>query len=201
MQSKSRRADPLPPEERRREIVSAVVPLLARKGATVTTSEMAEAAGVAEGTLFTVFPDKPAVIFKAIEMTLDPVPVCDALGEIDPLASLETQLTEAAEILLARFETVSALVEVVRSMRDAGRGRSDEARRLVIESNATISAALSDLLARHHRSLRVDPSRAISAFRGLIFAGGSPLMPSEHRLTSSEIVSILLHGTVRKADV
>lgn len=193
MQSTSRRARPLPPEQRRREILTAVVPLLARKGAAVTTAEIAEAAGVAEGTLFTVFPDKPALIFKAIEMTLDPGPVCDALDRIDPRGSLETQLTEAAEILLARFGTVSALAEVVRSMGDAH--RSDEARRLVIETNATIAEALTELFARHPGSLRVEPSRAVSAFRGLIFAAASPFVPAEHRLASDEIVSILLRGT------
>ncbi|HUO45747.1 MAG TPA: helix-turn-helix domain-containing protein, partial [Acidimicrobiia bacterium] len=62
MSSKKARAEPLAPEDRRQAIVEAVIPLLVERGASVTTREMAEAAGIAEGTIFRVFPDKCALI-------------------------------------------------------------------------------------------------------------------------------------------
>ena len=49
------RAAPLSPDERRRAIVDAVLPLLIEHGRAVTTRQMAEAAGIAEGTIFRVF--------------------------------------------------------------------------------------------------------------------------------------------------
>ncbi|MBN9326134.1 MAG: TetR family transcriptional regulator, partial [Cellulomonas sp.] len=45
----------MPPDERRRAILRAVLPVVRERGADVTTRELAEAAGVAEGTLFRVF--------------------------------------------------------------------------------------------------------------------------------------------------
>src|SRR5690606_24835873 len=46
------RARPLAPEERREAILDAVLPLLRERGREVTSRELAEAAGVAEGTIF-----------------------------------------------------------------------------------------------------------------------------------------------------
>jgi AcrR family transcriptional regulator len=45
------------PDDRRRAIVAAVVPLLLEHGDDVSTRQIADAAGIAEGTIFRVFPD------------------------------------------------------------------------------------------------------------------------------------------------
>ena len=62
------------PDERRRAIVDAVVPLLLQHGDDVTTKQIAEAAGIAEGTIFRVFPDKAALLMAVAEETIEPVP-------------------------------------------------------------------------------------------------------------------------------
>ena len=72
MNSQKARARPLSPEDRRAAILDAVIPLLIDHGAAVTTAEMAEAAGIAEGTIFRVFPDKASLLHAAIERSLDP---------------------------------------------------------------------------------------------------------------------------------
>ena len=118
MQTRSRRAEPLSAEERRRSILTAVIPLLIQKGSAVTSAEMAEAAGVAEGTIFRVFADKTAIINEAVRVTIDPGPTCEALAQIDPSTSLEDQLVIAARILLARIDHFMALAEVARSSHD-----------------------------------------------------------------------------------
>ena len=61
------RASAMPPDERRAAIVSATVPLLLEHGSAVSTRQIAEAAGIAEGTIFRVFPDKQAVIAASVE--------------------------------------------------------------------------------------------------------------------------------------
>ena len=68
------RALPLAPEERRKAILDAVIPLLISRGSNVTTAEMADAAGIAEGTIFRVFPDKPSLLHEALKSSFDPAP-------------------------------------------------------------------------------------------------------------------------------
>jgi len=57
---------PLAPEERRTAIIAATLPLLRAEGLHVSTRRIAECAGVAEGTLFRVFPDKAALLAAAL---------------------------------------------------------------------------------------------------------------------------------------
>src|ERR1041384_328172 len=66
------RAAPLAPEDRRTAILDALIPLLVEKGGAVTTKEMAQAAGIAEGTIFRVFPDKASLLFAAAEEAINP---------------------------------------------------------------------------------------------------------------------------------
>ena len=66
------RAAPLPPDERRAAILLAVRPVILARGAAVTSRELAEAAGVAEGTLFRVFTDKVTLVREAVLAAVDP---------------------------------------------------------------------------------------------------------------------------------
>ena len=63
---RSTRARPMPVDERRAAIARATLPLIAAHGHEVTTRQIADAAGVAEGTLFRVFDDKEAMIDAAV---------------------------------------------------------------------------------------------------------------------------------------
>ena len=67
------------PEDRRRAIIAATVPLLEQHGAAVTTRQIADAAGIAEGTIFRVFPDKDSLIRDAIGSAFDSVDVLEQL--------------------------------------------------------------------------------------------------------------------------
>ncbi len=77
------RAAPLPPDERRAAILLAVRPVLLERGTAVTSRELAEAAGVAEGTLFRVFTDKVTLVREAILAAVDPVGSVPELEAID----------------------------------------------------------------------------------------------------------------------
>lgn len=192
--SKHPRAKPLPPEDRRQAIAHAIVPLLLHKGATVTSKEMAEAAGVAEGTIFSVFEDKHAVINEALKSSMDPTFVCDALGNIPETAPLQQQLETAATVLVERSEKVAALVGILRSGFAPHPHGPAGPPGFVVESNRATLAALTRLLSRHSERLTIDPDRAALAFRGIVFANSHPIVGPDEKLRPGEIVNLLLHG-------
>ena len=195
--SSRHRAEPLAPDDRRRAIVEAVIPLFVERGATVTTRQMAEAAGIAEGTIFRVFPDKSALIHEAVRVSVDPGPIQKSLSEIYADAPLETQLAEAARILLERFDIVITLLGVLRTLPHFGiEGKAPGPPAFVTVANGAINQSLSRIFDRHRDRLRIDPARAASAFRGLLLANAHPTMELTERLTVDEIVSVLLTGIV-----
>ena len=183
--------------DRRRAILDVVVPLLIEKGSSVTTAQMAQAADIAEGTIFRVFPDKSALIFEAVKATMDPARVADAIRAISPSAPIGARLAEAAGLLRDHFNKMAALGESLRSVSALQGARQRDVGRLIKESSAVISAALADLFERHRAALRVPPSSAIAAFRGLVFATAHPLLPPRERLPIDEAVSILLSGIAK----
>ena len=69
-------------------IVAATLPLLLEHGDRVTSRQIAEAAGIAEGTIFRAFADKDEVIAAVIEAALDPEPLEAALPTIPATLAL-----------------------------------------------------------------------------------------------------------------
>jgi AcrR family transcriptional regulator len=60
------------PDDRRKAILDVLVPLIVEKGGDVSTREIARAAGIAEGTIFRVFPDKRSLMLAAAEEAINP---------------------------------------------------------------------------------------------------------------------------------
>ena len=104
------RARPLPPDDRREAILEAIIPLLQERGRNVTSRELAEAAEVAEGTLFRAFGDKESIIQAALAKMLDPQPFRDALRTIRSDLSLEEKLAQIILHLQERFHGVFAIM-------------------------------------------------------------------------------------------
>src|SRR5215213_6628298 len=109
------RASALPPAERRRAIVEATIPLLVEHGESVTTRQIADAAGIAEGTIFRVFPDKDALIDAAVDAALDPGPFEEALEAIDPARPLDEVVHEVVVMWVRRTADTWRLLSSVGS--------------------------------------------------------------------------------------
>jgi len=178
----SRRASALPPDERRAAIIEAVRPLLIEHGESVTTRQIACAAGVAEGTIFTVFTDKAELLDAAVDAALDPAPLDRLLREIDPTLPYEQRLIEATELTQQRIVEVWRLISGLGSMHKAKARRS-----------MTDSVGLAEIFASERARLRLDPADAARRLRALTMALTHPMLTNE-QVDAEEIVATILHG-------
>jgi AcrR family transcriptional regulator len=193
------RAEPLAPEDRKRAIVEAVIPLLLTQGPNTTTAQMADAAGIAEGTIFRVFPDKPALVHEAIRSCLDPAPTLEQIAGIESALPLEIKLRKAAAIIIQRSEKVHALAAVLRSLPSPGQSHHHDTHKAVVEANRLIFWALTRVFRDDADRLAVEPARAAAAFRGLLFAVSFPFSDPDELITADEAIEILLDGVVKRA--
>jgi AcrR family transcriptional regulator len=182
------RAVALPPGERRAAIVAATVPLLVSHGTSVTTRQIADAAGVAEGTIFRVFADKDAVIDAAVEAALDPAPVEAALAAIDRQLPFEDQLVRAVDILRVRMTEIWQLL--------SGLGRTAPSKDRMRQVDLPELVALFEPL---RARLRQQPEVAARLLRGLVLATSHPALVVGEPMAPAELVSALLDG-VRRPD-
>lgn len=115
--TRSGRAAPLPPDERRRAILRAVLPVVRERGADVTTRELAEAAGVAEGTLFRVFDDKASLVREAVGTVVDPSDLFELMDAMDLAEPLEERLAVLVNAWLRRMQDVTLWMTLLHQLR------------------------------------------------------------------------------------
>lgn len=183
------RARPLAPDDRRDAILDAVVPLLREHGRDVSTRQLADAAGVAEGTLFRAFGDKDSLLEAAIERIFDPAPLWAALRVIDVDLALEAKLAQVLDRLHSHFRAVFAAVMAlgIRERRPALRAEFDRA----------LSAILIDLLAPHRAALAVSPEVVADYIRLVAFASSHPLSPD---LGDDVLSALIARGILRREE-
>src|SRR4051794_31963116 len=188
----------MPPAERRAAIVAATLPLVLEHGAAVSTRQIAEAAGIAEGTIFRVFPDKDALMCAVIAEAFDPSPTLRGLAEVDRSLPLRERLVAATEVLQQRFSRVFALIDALQltgppEKADRAGDRGPEA------TNRAVSAALAELIGDDADRLSVPVEEFGHVLRLLMFSGTHPKISDGRPLSAERIVSILLDGLSRPA--
>jgi AcrR family transcriptional regulator len=184
---RSGRASALSADDRRSTIIEATLPLLLANAEMVTTRQIAEAAGIAEGTIFRVFADKDEMIAAVIDFAMDPAPIEEALRAIDPSAPLEVVLTEAIELLQRRT------IEVWRLMSSVGPHFHAHVRRPMTASPASIA-----LLKAHRAELSMKPEAAARLLRALVLSTSHPMLVEEP-MPPAAIASLFLHGVGRRS--
>jgi AcrR family transcriptional regulator len=183
------------PEERREMIVQAAVPLVTEYGAAVTTSQIARAAGIAEGTIFRVFADKDEVLAACFAEVLRPDRVEAEIAAISLDQPLADRLAEAADALHAHFGRLGALFGAVqRSGYNPPRSGGEGAPREGCENSQPMQwNALADLFEPEREQLRLPAAQLASAFVALLMQCGrhpdDPSIPD-----TAEAIQLLLHG-------
>ena len=165
-------------------ILDAITPLLLEHGQAVTTRQIAECAGIAEGTIFRAFGTKEELINAAVERRLDLEPLRARLRAIDLDLPLEARIRMIVALLQERFTQVFTLMMVLG--RRGGPPAPSERR----EFGEIVARALEPDLGR----LNVSPERAAQVIRMVTLAASVPHLNDGLKISTDEITSMILYG-------
>lgn len=190
------RATPLPPDERRKAIIEAARPLLIASGAKFTTKQVAEAAGIAEGTIFRVFDSKDNLLAAVIEDALDPTELCTRIRALPAQDSLEDHLGRLIELLQRDTDAISAVASALhhspnclppKSHRDHAHGGRQH-------RSTAVRLALAESLTPWADAIRVPLPQAASLVRSMALASAHPMITDRELTDPAVLAGLLVHG-------
>ncbi|WP_315097350.1 helix-turn-helix domain-containing protein [uncultured Cellulomonas sp.] len=210
LQPTTGRATPLPPDERRAAILLAVRPLLLQRGAAVTSRELAEAAGVAEGTLFRVFTDKATLVREAVLAAVDPAASVPELAAIDRTLPLRDRLVAILAQGLGRVGESMRWMALLHEISRLEPGRSPSEHRAAMrmwgqrqEAGTTaVNATLAWLLEPDAEVLRLPVDEVIELLTTVLMGSSMRTVDALRRglevpaPSPERLVDLVLHGVL-----
>jgi AcrR family transcriptional regulator len=178
------RAKPLSTDDRRAMIIDAVIPLLMEHGKAVTTRQIADAADIAEGTIFRVFGDKDALFEAAVQKFLDPTAANRSLRAIDPELPLEAKVNDILFQLRSRMTGIFGIMNAV--------GNSGPPPRRPNAEN--FEDVIADVLRPDLERLQLPLDRIASFVRLVAFASAIPHFNQGHEIATADLAHLITYG-------
>jgi len=196
------RAKPIPAADRRAAIIAATETLLIEHGTATTTRLIAEAAGVAEGTIFRHFRDKRELYRAVAENVFNPSRAGQSMAEVvEGKADIEDKLRAVTDLLAASSQRGVLVMMAVRSavMEEPdpeGVRPPAGPPKLLIEANKALIDNLTRLVFEPHvNELRLPPRKAALVLRSLTIGAWLPgLNRTNQPLSSEDVIDVLLGG-------
>ncbi len=177
-------------------ILDAAIPLFSEHGHAVTTKQIADAAGIAEGTVFRAFKDKRELCEAAVARYMDPEAIRTGLTSIDPSLTLEQKVRAVVVLMRARFAGITGIMSALGI--SERHGRRHIRRGAPIHHHAQMEGLLSGLLESERDRLRIDPTTSAQLIRLIVFASEIPAFNDPKALTTDELVDFILRGIARE---
>jgi AcrR family transcriptional regulator len=215
-------------DDRRKAIVDALLPLLVARGGEVSTREIAQAAGIAEGTIFRVFTDKRSLMLAAAEEAINPANGQELFDTaMQGVDDLRQKIVLATGRVLDRMQLTMSVMMVARrqlmaSMHEehtehtghaehaghtehtehTGHVKGDRPRigppEFVLKAQEDLNRRLTGLFEPHRAELAVAPDVAAVALRSLIFGASRPELGMAAVLSAEQIADLLLGGVLKR---
>lgn len=187
------------PDERRQAIIDATLPLLLEHGPEISTSQIARAAGVAEGTIFRAFDTKQDLIHATVDAAMEPDAAIARLAALPEGQSLTERVVAILDLLHGEIlRTRSVIAHFARPVGPPTppppghlRGAGPHA------SKARLGRAVAASLTGHAGELSVGTDFAARILMSLSFAASFTLPEEQAVFDATELADFVLHGIAR----
>lgn len=216
---KRRRAPAMSHEERRDAIVRTTLPLLVEHGGNVSTTQIAAAAGIAEGTVFRAFQDKRDLLFACMRAGMDCEDEIERIARIDPGRPLQERLTEAIGAVSGYLDRIGTIRQALQATgisrkdieshvhsHDDGHNESNDKDKDKDKDSKPgppkelrrVARAVAELFEQSTEPLRLDRQQAARMLLGLVFTNRMHAHGlGETMARPEELVDLFLHGVIR----
>lgn len=210
-QPKRKRARGMNVEERRAQIVQTTLQLLTEVGPSVTTLQIARAAGISEPTIFRAFADKNEVLGACFDEVTKPDHLAVELEATARIAGLTERLTKIIEAIRKHSERTGAVLNAIRlavmfkpsdlTPHAEGQSRTwgDDRRKRWTETHRIVHAAVCDLLKPDEANLRIPAADLAALVLTIVLPIGrsGPLSAGLSNVTTSQLADLILHGALK----
>jgi AcrR family transcriptional regulator len=174
------------PEDRRAMIAEQAIPLFIEQGASLSTRQLADHLGIAEGTIFRAFGDKDALVRAAVRAFFDRAEAHLSTGIVDASLPLEEKVARLVKGARAHARGVFAML----SLLDPAEAGEYIAR----ARSGAFEAAIAKAFAPDAASLGVAPDRVAALLRIAVIAASAPPHHQHSALDDDELVQFTLYG-------
>lgn len=180
------RAQPMSPDARRAMIAQQAVPLFLEHGAGLTTRQLAEHLGIAEGTIFRAFGDKDSLVKAAVQTFFEQGRERMAEGIVDPSLPLEEKVAVVVSGARTWMRSMFRMLSLV--------DRSEVPALMSNRRDDAYLAAIATAFAPDADELRIPSERLGSVMRIANIAATAARFDEHAALSDDELVDFILYG-------